>query len=446
MLWLRDNAAATRCGRQQCLLHASAVSGPGCPDDAFWVSGLSGLQQYLGGWAYAPENLRQTKLQDELPDPALAVAGSVARQPGGRREADPGVADQTSEAEGVDWVVADLLAGPVSPALDQLAVRRFSNGGVRIYRLAVSTLVVMATEGVEVDRPTRERAAIGEDGRSRDRTRPALPDPLPMSVVDAHCHLDIADGEDGNWLGAAEAIKLASSVGVTRIVQVGCDLPGAVWAVEAAEQYPGLIAGVALHPNETPRLAATGELDSALQEIERLAKSSDKVRVIGESGLDYYRTGEDGRAAQHESFAAHIELAKRLDKTLMIHDRDAHDDILAVLDREGVPDRLVMHCFSGDTEFARECVDRGAFLSFAGVVTFKNAQSLRDALAVTPLDRVLVETDAPYLTPSPHRGQPNASYLIPHTVRKMAGVLNISVAELCGALSDNANRAFGGSW
>jgi TatD DNase family protein len=267
-----------------------------------------------------------------------------------------------------------------------------------------------------------------------------------MSVVDAHCHLDIADGEDGNWLGAAEAIKLASSVGVTRIVQVGCDLPGAVWAVEAAEQYPGVIAGVALHPNEAPRLAATGELDGAIREIERLAKSSDKVRVIGESGLDYYRTGEDGRAAQQDSFAAHIELAKRLDKTLMIHDRDAHDDILAILDHEGVPERLVMHCFSGDTEFARECVHRGAFLSFAGVVTFKNAQSLRDALAVTPLDRVLVETDAPYLTPSPHRGKPNASYLIPHTVRKMAGVLNISVAELCGALSDNANRAFGGSW
>ena len=160
--------------------------------------------------------------------------------------------------------------------------------------------------------------------------------------------------------------------------------------------------------------------------------------MIGETGLDYFRTGEDGRAAQHESFAAHIDLAKRLDKTLMIHDRDAHDDILRILDREGVPDRLVMHCFSGDTEFARECVNRGAFLSFAGVVTFKNAQSLRDALAVTPLDRVLVETDAPYLTPSPHRGQPNASYLIPHTVRKMAGVLNISVAELCDALNTNA--------
>lgn len=304
----------------------------------------------------------------------------------------------------------------------------------------------MSTDGVEVDRPTRERAAIGEDGRSRDRSRPVVPDQLPMSVVDAHCHLDIADGEDGNWLAAAEAIKLAASVGVTRIVQVGCDLPGAVWAVEAAEQYPNLIAGVALHPNEAPKLAAAGELDSALAEIERLASSSPKVRVIGETGLDYFRTGEDGRAAQHASFAAHIEMAKRLDKTLMIHDRDAHDDILAILDREGVPDRLVMHCFSGDTEFARECVNRGAFLSFAGVITFKNAQSLRDALAVTPLDRVLVETDAPYLTPMPHRGQPNASYLIPHTVRKMAGVLNISVAELCQALSDNSDRAFGGSW
>ncbi|MEU4290091.1 TatD family hydrolase [Kribbella sp. NPDC026596] len=304
----------------------------------------------------------------------------------------------------------------------------------------------MARDGVEVDRPTRERAAIGEDGRSRDRRRPALPDQLPMSVVDSHCHLDIADGEDGAWLSPADAIKLASSVGVTRIVQVGCDLPGAVWAVEAAEQYPNLIAGVALHPNEAPKLKAAGELDSALAEIERLAQSTDKVRVIGETGLDYFRTGEDGRAAQHESFAAHIELAKRLDKTLMIHDRDAHEDILRILDREGVPDRLVMHCFSGDTEFARECVNRGAFLSFAGVVTFKNALSLRDALAVTPLDRVLVETDAPYLTPSPHRGQPNASYLIPHTVRKMAGVLNISVAELCDALNNNANRAFGGSW
>lgn len=301
----------------------------------------------------------------------------------------------------------------------------------------------MASDGIQVDRPTRARAVTGEDGRSRDLRRPPLPDPLPMSVVDAHCHLDIADGEDGAWLGAADAVRMAASVGVTRIVQVGCDLEGAGWAVDAANTYPGVIAGVALHPNEAPKLA---DLDAALAEIEKLAAGSDRVRVIGETGLDYYRTGPDGRAAQQESFAAHIAMAKRLGKTLMIHDRDAHDEILAVLDREGVPDRFVMHCFSGDTEFARRCVERGAWLSFAGVVTFKNAQSLRDALAVTPLDRVLVETDAPYLTPSPHRGRPNASYLIPHTVRKMAGVLNISVPELCEALSANSNAAFGGPW
>jgi TatD DNase family protein len=304
----------------------------------------------------------------------------------------------------------------------------------------------MASEARPADQPTRARAATGEDGRSRDRTRPPLPDPLPISVVDAHCHLDIADGEDGAWLGAAEAVKLAASVGVTRIVQVGCDLVGAAWAVEAAQTYDGVIAAVALHPNEAPKLAARGELEPALAEIERLATSSDRVRVVGETGLDYFRTGPDGVAAQHESFAAHIAMAKRLDKTLMIHDRDAHDDILAILDREGVPDRVVMHCFSGDTEFARKCVERGAWLSFAGVVTFKNANSLRDALAVTPLDRILVETDAPYLTPSPHRGQPNASYLIPHTVRRMAGELNISTAELCERLSANAEAAFGGAW
>lgn len=302
----------------------------------------------------------------------------------------------------------------------------------------------MGSDGVEVERPTRARATTGEDGRSRDLSRPPLPDPLPITVVDAHCHLDIADGEDGAWLGAADAVRMAASVGVTRIVQVGCDLAGAAWAVDAANTYRGVIAGVALHPNEAPRLG--DGLAAALAEIERYAVSSDRVRVIGETGLDYFRTGPEGRAAQHESFAAHIAMAKRLDKTLMIHDRDAHDDILAILDREGMPDRVVMHCFSGDTEFARRCVERGAWLSFAGVVTFKNAQSLRDALAVTPLDRILVETDAPYLTPAPHRGRPNASYLIPHTVRKMAGVLNISVPELCQALSANADAVFGGPW
>src|SRR5690606_16846764 len=151
----------------------------------------------------------------------------------------------------------------------------------------------------------------------------------------------------------------------------------------------------------------------------------------GETGLDYYRTDESGRAAQHESFRAHIDMAKRLDKTLVVHDRDAHADVLEVLDEVGPPERTVMHCVSGDADFARAYLDRGCWLSFAGVVTFKNAPNVREALAVTPLDRILVETDAPFLTPAPYRGKPNASYLLPHTVRMMAGALDCDLEELC---------------
>ena len=291
------------------------------------------------------------------------------------------------------------------------------------------------------DEPTRARA-----GGDRDRTRPPFPEPLPHPVVDNHCHLDIADGPDGTWLAIDEALSAAASVGVPRIVQIGCDLPGARWAVEAAEKYDALVAGVALHPNEAPRLAADGKLDDAIAEIETLARSSDRVRAIGETGLDYFRTGEDRRDAQVESFRRHIDLAKRLEKTLVIHDRDAHDDVLRVLDEEGLPDRVVMHCFSGDATFARACLDRGAHLSFAGTVTFKNAQPLRDALTIAPVDRILVETDAPYLTPTPYRGRPNASYLIPHTMRAMAEVRCADLEALCRAVDANTEAAFGGSW
>ena len=291
------------------------------------------------------------------------------------------------------------------------------------------------------DEPTRNRAAEG-----RDRSRPPLPEPLPHPVVDNHCHLDIADGPDGSWLATDEALTRAAEVGVTRIVQIGCDLPGARWAVEAAEKYDALVAGVALHPNEAPRLAEAGRLDEAMAEVESLAAGSRRVRAVGETGLDYFRTGEEGRAAQHESFRRHIDLAKRLGKMLVIHDRDAHDDVLRLLDEEGVPERVVMHCFSGDARFARACLDRGAWLSFSGTVTFKNAEPLRDALSITPLDRVLVETDAPYLTPTPFRGRPNASYLVPHIVRAMAEHLEVDVAELCRAVDENTDQAFGGRW
>src|SRR6185503_17697229 len=196
------------------------------------------------------------------------------------------------------------------------------------------------------DGPMRQRAATAEGtGARRDQDRPPSPDALPSPVVDNHCHLDIADGD---WLATETALARAAEVGVPRIVQIGCDLPGARWAVEAAATYDALVAGVALHPNEAPRLAATGDLDAALEEIERLAQSHDRVRAVGETGLDHFRTGPEGRAAQVESFRRHIDLAKRLDKTLVVHDRDAHDEVLAVLDEEGAPERWVMHCFSGD--------------------------------------------------------------------------------------------------
>ncbi len=274
---------------------------------------------------------------------------------------------------------------------------------------------------------------------------PELPEPLPHPVVDNHCHLDLARGDE-TALPVEESLRLAAAVGVTRIVQIGCDLPGARWAVETAETQAAVVAGVALHPNEAPRLATEGRLDEALTEIERLARSSSRVRAVGETGLDYFRTGPEGRAAQHHSFRAHVELARSLGKTLVIHDRDAHADVVRLIDEVGAPERWVMHCFSGDAGFARECLDRGAHLSFAGTVTFKNAAPLRDALRITPQDRILVETDAPYLTPMPHRGRTNSSYLVPLTVRSMAATRGDDVADLCRAIEANTFAAFGGDW
>jgi len=274
--------------------------------------------------------------------------------------------------------------------------------------------------------------------------RPELPAALPYPVVDNHCHLDVSRGDE-EPLPVTEALRLSASVGVPRVVQVGCDLPGARWAVATAETHDAVVAAVALHPNEAPRLAAEGTLDAALAEVEELA-AHPQVRAVGETGLDYVRTGPEGVAAQHESFRAHVRLARRLDRTLVIHDRDAHDDVLRLLDEVGVPDRWVMHCFSGDATFARACLDRGAHLSFAGTVTFKNADPLREALRVTPQERLLVETDAPYLTPTPHRGRTNASYLVPHTVRTMAQTRGEDLEELCRALEANTFAAFGGPW
>src|SRR5262245_22680991 len=245
----------------------------------------------------------------------------------------------------------------------------------------------------------------------RDQPPPA-PEPLAVAVLDSHTHLDIVGD-------AAAAIEAARAVGVDRLVQIGCDLESSRWSARLAAEQPAVLCAVALHPNEAPALDKAGDLDEALRVIERLA-GQQRVRAVGETGLDSYRTGDEGRAAQEHSFRAHVAIAKATGKALVIHDRDAHEDVLRVLSEEGAPDRVVLHCFSGDERFATECVKRGYVLSFAGTVTFKNAEYLREAARVTPLEQILVETDAPFLTPMPYRGRPNAPYLIPLTVRSLA--------------------------
>jgi TatD DNase family protein len=282
---------------------------------------------------------------------------------------------------------------------------------------------------------------MSPDPTGRQGLPAVAPDPLPIAVVDNHVHLDI--GRDGSEpLDVAEAISRAGDVGVSRLVQVGCDLEAIDFTVEVVERFPEVVGAVALHPNEVPKLAAAGVLSEAYERVERAA-AHERVRAVGETGLDYFRTGPDGVSVQQDGFRWHIDLAKRLGMALQIHDREAHDDVLRILEEEGAPEHTVLHCFSGDLRMARECVERGYYLSFAGTVTFKNARDLRDALTATPLSQVLVETDAPYLTPAPHRGATNASFLVPHTIRAMAAVLNVDVPALCRAVSENSERIYG---
>ena len=277
------------------------------------------------------------------------------------------------------------------------------------------------------------------DGGSRDLTPPPLPPPLRVPVTDAHTHLDLLD------VPVAEAVAAAVSVGVTRMLTIGVDVATSQWSVDTAAEFSEVFAGVAIHPNE-----AHHGTDEVLAEIARLA-ALPRVRAVGETGLDWFRAdGASGaakeaptREQQERSFRAHIEIAKSVSKAVMIHDRDAHGDILRVLESQGAPETVVFHCFSGDAAFARACVERGYVLSFAGTVTFKNAPHLREALALTPLDQILVETDAPFLTPMPYRGRPNAPYLIPVTVRAMAEVKGISEDEMATALASNAECCFG---
>lgn len=267
---------------------------------------------------------------------------------------------------------------------------------------------------------------------SREGSPPPPPEPLAEPVVDTHCHLDLAG------VPVATALAAAAAVGVPRVVQVGVDLASSRWGVALAEAHPEVRAAVAVHPNDAPR---TADLSRVLDEIDRLA-AHPRVTAVGETGLDRYRTGPDGWAAQEEAFRRHVDIARRHGRTLVIHDRDAHTEVLRVLDAEGAPDRVVMHCFSGDAAFARACAERGYGMSFAGNVTFPSAGALREAAQVVPAHLLLVETDAPFLTPVPYRGRPNASYLVPLTVRALAATRGEAEEEVAAAIRANAERFF----
>jgi TatD DNase family protein len=272
------------------------------------------------------------------------------------------------------------------------------------------------------------------DGKESKDAAPPSPEPLEVPVPDSHTHLDLQESEVG------AAVTAATAVGVPTLIQIGIDVASSQWAADVAAQHAAVWATVALHPNEAPRLA---DLEAALADIDALA-GRPEVRGIGETGLDYFRTeGDDNVAQQQESFRRHIDIAKRHGKTLVIHDRDAHSDVLRLLKEEGAPERVVFHCYSGDVGMARTCADAGYVMSFAGNVTYKANQFLRDALAIAPADLLMVETDAPFLTPLPFRGRPNAPYLIPLTVRAMAEVRGEDPNTLGAALAATTERMFG---
>jgi len=276
--------------------------------------------------------------------------------------------------------------------------------------------------------------------RDIDRQLAPMPEPLPVPTVDAHAHIEIVTNAAPDSDAVRQVLDDAKSVNVDRIVQVGYSAEQSQWCVDMANAFPGrVLAAVALHPNEAP-VVADMEADWAI--IEKLAQEP-RVRAIGETGLDYFRTEPALRKRQQESFKWHIDLAKRTNKALVIHDRDSHDDVLSILLEVGSPENTVFHCFSGDVEMAKICIDRGYILSFAGTLTFKNAPALRDAVKLVPYDQLLVETDSPFLAPMPNRGALNTPAQIANIVRAMAEERNESVATLAQALSDNAERIFG---
>jgi len=276
--------------------------------------------------------------------------------------------------------------------------------------------------------------------RELDRPLAPLPRPLPVATVDSHAHLEIVTDAAPDSLEVGEVLAQAKSVGINRVVQVGYSAEQSQWCVDAAQHWVGsVLAAVALHPNEAP---VVKDLAYDLSIIEKLAQHP-RVRAIGETGLDYFRTEPELRNIQQESFKWHIQLAKKTNKALVIHDRDSHADVLSILLEVGAPEKTVFHCFSGDVEMAKTCIDRGYVLSFAGTLTFKNAPQLREAVKLVPHEQLLVETDSPFLAPMPNRGSHNSPAHIATIVRAMADERNEDLGELASALSVNAERIFG---
>jgi TatD DNase family protein len=283
------------------------------------------------------------------------------------------------------------------------------------------------------------QAGAGADfgpGPGIGRPQAAAPEPLPGTAFDSHCHLEMID------MAVADTLAQAAAAGISRVVTVGTDVASARWAAECAATFPDVYAAVAIHPNETAAAAASAaERDVVLAEIAAIA-ALPQVRAVGETGLDYYRdsTAPD---VQRAWFRAHIEIAKQAGKPLMIHDRDAHADVLSILAADGAPEQVIFHCFSGDAELAERCVQAGYVLSFAGTVTFANAGDLRAAAAIAPAELILAETDAPFLAPAPNRGKSNAPAQVAHTIRAIAGAKQMDVAKLCAVIEATGERVFG---
>ena len=276
--------------------------------------------------------------------------------------------------------------------------------------------------------------------RDLDRKPGSLPEPIKTKTVDSHAHLELIHNSEPDSPLIKQTLDQAASVGIDRVVQVGYSAEQSIWSVKCAESFVGqVLAAVALHPNEAP---VVDDLEKDLKIIEELA-ANPRVRAIGETGLDFFRTPEELRDKQKYSFARHIKMAKDHKKALVIHDRDSHRAVLDLLIQEGAPDKTIFHCYSGDAEMAKECIANDYILSFAGTLTFKNAPELREAVVLVPVEQLLVETDSPFLAPMPNRGSLNTPAQIPNTLRVMADLRGESVDYLAGAISENAERIFG---